>query len=471
MKDLNPSSVDSNLKASGANFRSLLNDLKRRPEDAARDLGVSEDFILEILKGERALTPDLIDKALAVWPVNARDFYLLRDDCPSGVKITREAESIKSARVMSRAGREYYEYRDTAMSSVGSFRPEWIQELCVVADNDPENPLIQWNNGHFLHQFTYFVGPVNFYYIDSDGRKKVAVMNTGDSMYITPFVPHTFASRKNDRNELGHILALTYGNKLGGEAQQELSLLGMELAEKLLLDFSTQEKAVGSMIRFHRQGLSLSEEGLATLVKLPISQIQLMEKGSGPVSIEVLSKLARALNVNLRDLLPFDEKEAAVLVKNYSECRAWNFPTTERAAYRIKELCGTPHLSSSKAIEITVLRAENKDLDLEVGLHQYVYNLNSHPVSLHWKIKGEIHTETLHFGDSLYIKPGVPHSFSGKDAQLMVLRIGGRLGGDSSLEFSHVGKSQLSRILCETIQWYNPKGRQDLKAPVTPAAH
>ena len=38
---------------------------------------------------------------------------------------------------------------------------------------------------------------VNFYFIEA-GVKKVEVMNTGDSMYISPYIPHSFATRKND---------------------------------------------------------------------------------------------------------------------------------------------------------------------------------------------------------------------------------------------------------------------------------
>ena len=59
-------------------------------------------------------------------------------------------ESEKSSRVMERAGKPYYEYRDSAMSSVAPFRPEWIMELCYV------KTMIQkihctMNNGHFMH--------------------------------------------------------------------------------------------------------------------------------------------------------------------------------------------------------------------------------------------------------------------------------------------------------------------------------
>ena len=42
-----------------------------------------------------------------------------------------------------------------------------------------------------------FIGDVNFYYIGENGEKKVGVMNIGDSNYITPFTPHSFATRKD----------------------------------------------------------------------------------------------------------------------------------------------------------------------------------------------------------------------------------------------------------------------------------
>ena len=189
-------SKNSDLYRSGINFLGILNDLKRRPEDAAKELGVSLEEILSVIKGEKELSHDIIKRAAEIWSVNISDFYLIHDDSPNGVKIMRAEESQKSSRVMDRGGSPYYEYRDTAMSSVSLFRPEWIEELCIVDDNEPNNPTVQWNDGHFMHQFTYFIGDVNYYWEESDGRKKVAVMNTGDSMYGTPFRPHTFATRK-----------------------------------------------------------------------------------------------------------------------------------------------------------------------------------------------------------------------------------------------------------------------------------
>ena len=155
-------------KRIGLNFLSILNDIKRRPEDAAEELGVPTEEINQIIAGEKELSFEIVNRAIEIWPLNARDFFLINDDAPNGVKIMRSEQSTKSKRTMDRAGKPYYEYRDTAMSSIALFRPEWIEELCYVKNNDPENTDAQWNDGHFMHQFTYFIGDVNFYYKDEN---------------------------------------------------------------------------------------------------------------------------------------------------------------------------------------------------------------------------------------------------------------------------------------------------------------
>ena len=153
----------------GNYFLGILNDLKRRPVDAAEELNISLEEIMDIIEGRKEISSEIITRATKIWAINFRDFYLIQDDCPNGVKIMRAEESAKSSRIMERGGLPYYEYRDTAMSSVSLFRPEWIEELCVVDDNDPNNTAVQWNNGHFQHQVTYFIGDVNFYHIGENG--------------------------------------------------------------------------------------------------------------------------------------------------------------------------------------------------------------------------------------------------------------------------------------------------------------
>ena len=443
--------------AAAENFRGLLNDLKRRPQDAARELGTSVDEITAILEGHTAIRPELVRRATEIWPVNERDFYLLRDDCPNGVRIMRAEESKASSRIMARAGKPYYDYRDTAMSSVAQFRPEWIQELCVVTDNDPDNPAVQWNNGHFLHQFTYFVGPVNFYYKGADGKKAVAVMNTGDSMYITPFTPHSFTTRANPSNELGLILALTYGASLAGEAHQELAVLGTELASGFAMDYSSPAKAAGELLRAHRNACTMSVAELASRSGIEAAQISRFENGGATPSPEEYERFAEALAVDLRDLLPPDAVADKVVVRHHNEGRCWTYPD-EDVRYQIVELASTRSLPWSKGLEITLRHTQSADLDLQVGLHQYGYNLGDHDVTLLWSLNGVAHHDVLRPGDSFYMKPFVKHAFRGV-GQVLSLRIGGRLAGQAQRELSNLSAEHLSRVMSETEQWFNPEGR------------
>jgi len=442
-------------KRIGSNFLGILNDLKRRPEDAARELELSLDYINGIIEGKNELTSEIVTKATKVWPVNARDFYVMHNDCKTGVKLMRREESEKSSRIMNRAGKPYYEYRDTAMSSVGPFRPEWIEELCIVEDNDPNNPDVQWNNGHFMHQFTYFIGNVNFYYIGQDGEKKIAIMNTGDSNYITPFTPHSFATRKGAKTN-GLILALTYGNNLTGDIQQELSVLGIESGSEFATDFSTKEKATQSLLKIHIENATIDIEELSKRTGIHVERLDsFLIKGTIPTASEFI-EIAKSLNINVRDLLPPDKITEKVIVHYHHNAKCWEYPKSK--AYRITELASTPILPFSKAVEIDVLKEDDNNFDLKVGLHQYGYNVGNSEFKLSWKINDSIHSEIIRPNDSFYIKPFVLHSFRGK-GKALILRIGGKVSGDPQRELSIIGKKNTHRAINETIQWFDAKGR------------
>jgi len=450
-------SINSHMIKSGRNFLGILNDIKRRPEDAANELNISLKEILAIIEGKKPLDPKLVEKAIQIWPINARDLYVIDDDCPLGVKIMKAEESKQSSRIMHRAGKPYYEYRDTAMSTVAPFRPEWILELCHVGDNDPSNSEVQWNNGHFMHQFTYFIGEVNFYYQDSQGNKKVEVMNTGDSMYITPFTPHTFTTRKGAK-ENGLILALTYGGKLTGDIQQELSGLSVELGSNFALDFSTKESASASLIKYHRKISNLSISELSIRTSLSVEKLENFENSSIIPSILEVEKIANALTINIRDLLPNDKIEEKVIVKRNENGRTWFYPENT-CRYEFRELASTTALPFSKAFEINVNEKENSDLDLEFGSHQYLYNIGDSPVTLNWKLGKNTYSEIIYPNDSSYVKPFVSHNFRG-NGKLLILRIGGKIAGDSQRELSVVGKKNAQRAISETTQWFDSKGKQ-----------
>jgi len=439
----------------GKNFLGILNDLKRRPEDAAKELGIPLEQIQEIIEGKKYLPSEIIELAAKIWPVNVSDFYIIYDDTPTGIKSMSAEESKLSSRIMYRGGKPYYEYRDTVMSSVAPFRPEWIMELCQVSNNNPENPNAKWNNGHFMHQFTYFIGDVNFYYLDRQNKKQIAVMKTGDSMYISPFVPHTFTTRSDQDN--GLILALTYGNKLTGDVKQELSGLSTKIGSQFSLNFSSKENASASLLKFHREISSLTINEVSIRTKISTDIINDLENAKRLPTNEEIILLAQAFNVNSRELITDDSIEEKVVVQPYKECKRWYYPDNSKI-YEFVELASTRSLPFSKTFEVNIQNPNRADYDFKIGLHQFIYNVGKNELFLNWEFNGEKYEKLIKPGDSIYVKPFVKHSFSG-NGKLVVLRVGGRIPGDSQRELSIIGKRNVERAINETMQWFDPKGR------------
>lgn len=444
-------------KPIGSLLRSLLNDLKRRPEDAARELEISMEEMRSYLDNEQLFPLELVSKACTIWPVSPREFARVIDDTPIGVKIMTARESEESARVMERKGKPYYEYRDTAASSLSSFRPEWIKELCEIENDDPHNIDAQWNNGHFMHQFTYFVGPVNFYYVDDSGNKQVAVLNTGDSMYIRPFVPHTFTTRRADGGN-GLILALTYGGSLLGDAQQELNAVSVPLAKAYALDYSTSGASVASMVRYYMNCLSLSIDELALRVGMAVTEVkELLHPENIPDYVQ-LKGVAKSLNVNLRDILTYDDSVPSVIVSHKETSQPWELKTTD-GCYLARELASTPHMAMAKSLEFTFSQLDCSDYGLKIGLHQYVYNVGSRDIEIRWRFDGEEHSAVLEPNDSAFVKPFIEHCYNSPEGELISLRIPSKISGDELRELSMIGGEHLHRVADEQMPWFDKNGK------------
>jgi len=427
-------------------FRKILNDLKRRPEDAAKDLNISIGEINKILSGE--VDPDfrLLKQATKIWPVNLNDFFGIEDDTINNYKIFTKADSDKTIRVMQRKDKPYYKYKDTVMSKISPFRPEWIEELVIVNDSSPENPNVVFNNGHFLHQFTYFIGPVNFYYIDENGKKNLEQMNTGDSMYISPYTPHSFTTRKNKENKLGLILALTYTDKVDNEVLNELSVIGNELAKKYLINYNNEINGFKKNLQYYLNLSSLTEESFEKINNINLKKIY--NTNSMP-SLEDIEKITSALNINLKDLIP-NKKFTSVKIGRYEKSLTWYYPSEENHIYKFVELTNVNQLPCSKALELTIVHEEDHETFLEVPAHQYLYNIGESDCVLETeKIKQKFSP-----GDSIYLKPNVKHKFS-KKSKILILRIGGKIYGENLFHISSLSEKNFERLLNDNKPWFN----------------
>lgn len=341
-----------------------------------------------------------------------------------------------------------------------------------MEDNEPDNPEVQYNNGHLMMQTTLFIGPVNFYYIGSDGKKKTAICNTGDSNFITSFVPHSFASRDASRDAL--IIAVTYG----GQVRSSLSDLGRIGPENLNYLAGDRRDAVSqraTVLNRNLQAESLSPEQLGPLaVSAGVeSEARVAELLAGAMpSPAELTAMARALSVRESDLLVADlTPEEEIVVTKYED--SLQLSREYGGTYNVSPLARTRHQPDLKTFSLEVTDQAIPGAELQVGLHQFVYNYGTDPVEFAWGPDGS-KKQTLQPGDSTYVAPMVPHRFNATDAEaqisssthpngtdaaqgrhLFVVRIPGSVNGGTLAELSTYHVDGRVRVGQETMRWYN----------------
>tara|TARA_Y100001960_G_C14673055_1_gene827091 strand:- start:723 stop:1424 length:702 start_codon:yes stop_codon:yes gene_type:complete len=232
-----------------------------------------------------------------------------------------------------------------------------------------------------------------------------------------------------------------------------MSNLGSEFA----LDFSSKNKASSSLLKYHREISSLSLEELSIRTSIPVDELESFESDSKiPTSLQ-LENIANAFVVNIRDLLPNDKVEKKVIITQNDKTRSWFFPENKKF-YKFHELASTTALPFSKSFKVDILNSTDPSLDLRSGLHQYVYNIGQQSVVIHWQLNDKIFEQKIEPNDSIYIKPFIKHNFRGT-GNLLILRVGGKIPGDSQRELSIVGKNNAQRAISETMLWFDKTGK------------
>jgi methylphosphonate synthase len=446
------------LEELGARVLSEANDLKRTTDLVALDTGTDPTIVEAVLAGTAPADEAraLVMRMAATYPIPLDDVWLDPADTDEGARVMREAESRASGRTFvrtDRGGREvaYYEYRDTAMSRVAPFKPEWVKPLRWVGDDDPDNLAVSFNNGHLLHQLTFYIGEVNVYWV-SGGRRHCARMNTGDSSYMAPFIPHTFTSR--DPECVGLIIACTYAGEVH-PALPSLGRLDAEDAAALSGDLRDTVSAFGALVRRYAAADLLSAGALAA---------RLVDEGVAPGRAEALAEgrvlpeagetevLARVLGVRAADLAvtPLADGEAVVLRRAKEPPRA--YPDGGAPAYWLRDLARTPHQPGLRGFDVGVVAGSAADGTMRHHLHEYVYNYGDTPVLAEW---GRRRSEVLEPGASAYFEPMVPHRLhaEGADGRLAMIRTPGRLTDGVLREYATFGPDR-ARAVRESKQWF-----------------
>lgn len=450
------------LKSLGARLLSEANDVKRTREALANDIGWSSDKVSDVFNGDA--TPEdallLLSEMVKKYPVSLNDLWL---DIPltDGVCLVSSAQSKETSRVFSRLDAQgestpYYEYRDTAMAPQAPFRPEWILELRHVEDSDPWNPDVVYNKGHLMNQFTFFIGEVNFYY-EVDGHRYCCEMNTGDSCHISPFVPHTFASRS--KSEKGLIIAVTYGDSIR-RSNNHLVLEGQSEAPYLSRIFKECAKKITSYSSFNISLKAHLDADFKTIKQVAdetrIEELRVSELlCDAEPSHEELAALAKALKIRPEDLLQKIESKP-VEVSYSAEC---DWQVERKSGSRHQALARTESQPGMKSFSIEV-KKPGCNLTQHHAYHEYVYNYGELAVTLHLEEAEKDYI--IEPGGSCYIQPFVSHAFSLKDSidseeatsHLLIVRLAGSFNQPCINEVSQISPLGRERLIKETTQWF-----------------
>jgi len=388
-------------------LRSQLNRVKRTAPSFAKLYGLNADYLEGVMKGENAITPDIVRAVESHSPLSAQELiapgYRNRvpfiDDSKDGVVITPASQRADTERSTQRGPeqRNFYIYGDSAMQRYSPIIPEWIQELYVHDGINPDDvPNWAFNNGHRERQTTIFVGPVNFHWIGKGGQKYVMPTNTSDvgtldANYIPPFVPHTFTTRK----EGGLILAITDLGAIGTQGFQQ----------------KIQEMTLQGYQEMIQEELPTLAEELAT------------------------------------------DKLNGIMFRRYTDTS-----TSDAGAYKIRTLVeGIPYQLNSKAVEINVKQSGNPEtLDINTPTDKWGYNTGDVPVVLYWKN----HQQELGLGDSFSIQPNIPFAVrntNGLEGKLVMMEVNPEKEDPMDLIAlinRHAGQKGVDRVHSETTQWF-----------------
>ncbi len=220
--------MDQPYRAYGDLIHAWRNEIKHTKEMVSHETDIPIDRLECLERGEKKPDWSELECLSKHFFVNVRDLLPHESDLKQGIKILRTKTSKKIEQ--KRGGKLQYTYWSKVMSSVlPNFKP--IELLLHM--NRREDVVM--NRGHFFHQYTQVMhgGPVAFLWEWKDETHE-ELFHEGDSWLIPGFVPHAFYSP--DKNNLGRILAVTFGQHLTGDAREEMRLMGMENIPRVIAD-------------------------------------------------------------------------------------------------------------------------------------------------------------------------------------------------------------------------------------------
>jgi hypothetical protein len=163
------------------------------------------------------------------------------------------------------------------------------------------------------------------------------------------------------------------------------------------------------------------------------------------------------LGLRFADLLVEESpKTESVVVKQTLDNEAYYFPSDEEKNYKIWPLAAHKQSPGVSPFRLKILSDEARFTnDFCAGTHTYIFNYGETPCTLNWKHEGEIHSQTLEKGDSIYLQPHIEHQFrvdGGDSAEIVSVGIPGAITQEVQLELSNM--DDFDRVIQESKRWF-----------------
>ncbi|BET95596.1 cupin domain-containing protein [Xenorhabdus taiwanensis] len=186
-----------NISFSKQNISSILSSRKMTLEQLTGIAEIHNDSV--VFPSFQALSDfsDHIAVPLSMFYREAQD-----RDLDDGVKIARRNETFSRDEI--RDGVHYYTYHHLVTTKADP----GLMALRLDLHSNETQPL-RLNSGHGTREVVYVTrGTVRVQWLDDAQQQHEEILNEGDSIFITPFVPHSFTN--HSKQEKSEIIAINY---------------------------------------------------------------------------------------------------------------------------------------------------------------------------------------------------------------------------------------------------------------------
>lgn len=443
----------------GILLRGVINDLKRTPSIIEKELNINENIIDNIINGyehDESNINSIIETMYYNYPVMKSHLSLDLDNSINNCWLMKKNDTLNSSRIINRINsnnysKPYYNYMDLSTSAISPFKPELIEQLVEVKDNNPYNPLVVMNKGHLMSQLTLFIGPVNYYYtINNETICKE--MNTGDSCFIMPYVPHSFTSR--DLSQYTAIVAVTFSGYIHNVKKDILHYDINKILNNVGDLRNPKTVILGKIERFcDLTGYNLHKLK-ELLIKLNFNNEDInntLSNNNESYNLNILYKIADILDIPRQefDILKL-EKEQEVTIKEFDENNVISYNESD-TINKVYPIAKSKHITDIGGY----IWHFNSNHTKENIYYSFIYNYGSESIIIKINNKDTL----LESGDSITIKPYIVVNYSvintNNIAKLIIFKVPCSSNTKGVLdEYMLFAREGIKNINCNNNKWW-----------------